>query len=636
MATSGALSATFSQALSSADAIKQHVLSQQTAAIDRAISSQQAALTAVQGVAASAGKLTLLPIAQPNAPNFSSGAPPIAGAPTGGIVTTTAASIQGVTGGGFNFSGIGGLPDIEIAEFTPVITGLNIPDAPSPQALPSLPMAPPVRGVTLPDRPVLNKPGMPNLVDIIIPTFAFEPLAPFDEAAPEWQGSSVSGILQWAETAYEPVLMDEEIEVIRRMWAGGTGLPPAVEQAMWERAGSREDMGVARDVSAALTEFSGRGFSLPVGALVDRIDTIRTDAALRKQGLGRDIAIKVADTHIENLRFACTQALAAENVLVGLWSQMAQRQFDAAKVQMDGDLAMLNANIAIFNARQAGWSNAANVHRVALEERGQNLQFMRLELDGEIAKGTINEQRVRVFTELYKALQADIELFKAGMEGAKIESDVQRNEIENYKAQIQAVGELVVMDKNRFEGYASRVQGEVAKAQLLQAQSSAFGAYVSGKSLQAEINIKNQQAAIAAADIQLRAHLGGLEVSKANMQFQLSAFSAATEGTRASAAVFTAQAQASAAVSEVQTRQWEARIRSETAIYEVEVRKYLADLEQQIRIGGFQMEAMKAAAQAQSTLAAGAMAGISLSSSVSGGSTVNAVAQDSVNTSVKM
>lgn len=634
------LSTTFNTAVNNANQIKDHVLSNQTTAINRAQSSHDTALTNIQQIAALASFLPLNDKA-PQPPKFKVDLEYGLDVTHGedAVVAAAAAAVQSAADQlkeKYKPSQIAPNQPTSIETFRPAVQSLAIPDAPDAQPLPSLPVAPVAQEVALPVRPVLNKPLMPDLVDLRLPTFTFTPLPPFNDQSPEWEGSSVSAVLQWQEHTYTPILFDEEVEVIRRMWAGGTGLPPAVEQAMWERAASREDASAARDVSAAYIDFSARGFGLPTGALVDRIDTIRSDAALRKQGLARDIAIKVADTHIENLRFACTQALAAENVMIGLWNQMAQRQFDAAKVQLDSELSLLNAHIAVYNARQAARGVDAGVRRLALEERAQDLQRMRLELDGEIAKGTINEQRVRVFSELYKALQADVDLFKAEMEGARVESDVQRNEIERYKAEVQAIGELVTMDKNRYDAYASRVQGETAKAQLLQAQGAAYSAYVSGQVANAEIAIKNQQADIAVADLGLRAYMSEIESKKAVISGSLGVANARISAMQSQTEKLAAEARIKTTGAELELKALEAAMRTETSLYEVEMRKYLASQEHTLRIAGYQLEAAKAVAQAQSTLAAGAMAGISLSTSASGGSTVNANANDIVNTSVKL
>lgn len=608
--------------------IKDHVTTQQLGAIERAKALQDAAKTAVENLAHAMPRLNLSGVTPPQAPKFP--APVAQNLHLPELGSSSFGAVMPMARERFAVRPVAPVPGIEVDGFQPVFDQLQIPDAPEPRPEPVFPVAPVGRDIALPDKPVLNRPGMPDLVELVIPAFRFAPLPPWSDENPEFVGSSVSAVLQWHETPYVPVLMDEQVAVIRRMWAGGTGLPPAVEQALWERAASREDIAIARDVSAAAVEFSGRGYTLPPGALVARIDAVRAEGALRKQGLGRDILAKVTDTHIENLRYACTQALAAESVLVGLWGQMAQRALESAKYQMDAELAVLNANIAIYNARQGARQNSANVRRLALEERAQEIQTMRLELDAELAKGQINEQRVRVFSELYRALQADVDLYKAEMGGAQIESELQRNEVERFKAAVQATAELVQADKLRYDAYESRVKGETAKAGLLESQARAYSAYVSGKSTVAEIAIKNQRAGLDLQDLELRAFIAGLESDKAVLQAQVAAITANAEAHKTNTARFVAQAQAETAIAEVDQRAWDSQVRNSIALYEAEMRKVIADMEQMIRVAGLQADILKSIAQAESTLAAGAMAGITLGSTIGATAGTSATADSKV------
>lgn len=511
-----------------------------------------------------------------------------------------------------------------IKDFEPVFDNLTIPDAPTPRADPVFPDAPVFGEIALPVKPAGQRPNLPSLVELTIPTFTFAPLPPFNETRPEFEGSSVSAVLQWGEVPYQQTILEEEMAVVRRMWAGGTGLPPEVERALWERAASREDVAVSRDISAAATEFSGRGFTLPPGMLVNRIDAIRTEGQLKKQTLGRDVMIKVADTHIENLRFACQQAIASENVLIGLWSQMAQRGFEAAKVQLESELALLNAQVAIFNARQSAYQTAANVRKIALEERALDLQKFKAELDAEISKGQINEQRLKVFLGLYDGLKADAELYKAEMQGAQLESELQRNEVEKFKAGVQAAGELIQADKLRYDAYESRVKGETAKAQLLESQGRAYSAYVSGKVARSEIDVKNQQAELQVLDLQLRAFLGNLERDKVQLQAETAAIQATAEAHRTNTQRYTAEMGAKTALAELNMKAFDSETRNMIALYDVEIRKYSNAREQLIRVASLQSDGLKAIGQMHSTLAAGAMAGISLGATIGADAKVGA------------
>jgi hypothetical protein len=471
---------------------------------------------------------------------------------------------------------------------------------------------------------VLQQPDLPSLASVTIPEFDFPTLPTFTATAPEFQGSAVSTVLQWSEEPYEPELLDETAERLRAMWTGGLGLPPAVEQALWERAANREDVAIQRDIAAAMLDFSSRGFSLPPGALVDRVDTIRSDGQVRKLALGREVLLKIADTQVENLRFAVTQSLAAENVLVGIWTATAQRQFEAAKIQLDSQLSLFNAMVALYNARQQGYATEATVFRTRLEGELARLQVFRARIEGAVAQGQLNEQAVRVYGERVKALMANIEVYRARVEGVRAVTEQQRAKVDIYRSQIEARAEEISADKTRFEAYESRMRGETAKAQLVDSQARAYASYVSGQATKADIGMRNQAAAIARNEQLVRAYIANVEKDKALVGAQSAGIQASAEAYRANTARYIAEAGAESTRIELAIKGKDAEMRSSIALYEVEMRKWMADMEQMIRVAGVQLEAMKAAAQASSTMAAGAMAGISLSAGVSGTGSVSA------------
>lgn len=623
-----AMTGIFEAAVNRGEELQEWVTSRQDQARERADQMRDAAL---QGIEAMSG---FIPSLQPSMPIP---APPElttqirADMNLPELGTASFGEITPVSRGDFGVGAIDPVPDQNIEDFQPGFETIAVPDAPEPTPLGQIPEKPVLAPIVLPGKPVLDRPTMPSLAEVVIPQFQFPLLPVFTAQAPEFQDSAISTVLQWSEKPYQVEILDEAMAKLRAMWDGGTGLPAAVEQALWERAASREDMSMARDISAAAVEFSSRGFSMPPGMMANRLDAIRTDGQLRKQALGREILIKVADTQIENLRFACTQAIAAEQVLESIWAAMAQREFEAAKIQLDSELALLNARIAIFNARQSAYATEATVFRAKLEASLATIEVFRAQVDAEVAKGQVNEQRVRVYGEQIKALLADLEVYKTEMSGAELQSNVQRNLIEVFKGEVQAFAEVVQADKTRFDAYESRIKGETAKASMVESRARGYAAYVSGKSARAEIAMNNQRTQLAVSDQRLRAYIANLEKDKALMQGQVAVVQANAEAHRANTTRFTAQAGVEGTKVELQIKATEANMRNALALYEVEIRRYISDMEQMIRAAGLQLEALKSAGQATATMAAGAMAGISVGASVSASAGISASGSENTN-----
>lgn len=626
-----AMTGIFKEAVDRSRELQKWVMDRQTDAIDQANKMREAALQGIDEMSDFTPSLST-GLTPPTPPELTARIDADFDLPE--LSQSSFGQVTPINRGDFGVSGIGPVDQIEIEAFVPGFETIQVPDAPELRDFGPVPGKPTLDAIVLPSKPELEKPLMPSMVNITIPEFIFPVMPVFNAQAPEWIDTPISTVLQWSETPYEVEILDEVLAKLRLMWEGGTGLPPAVEQALWERAASREDMAIARDVSAAAIEFSSRGFSLPPGVLVNRLDAIRADGALRKQALGRDILIKVADTQIENLRFACTQAMAAEQVLESIWAAAAQREFEAAKIQLDSQLALLNSRIAIFNAKQSAYATEATVFRAKLEAALATIQVFRAQVDAEIAKGQVNEQRVRVYSEQIKALLADLEIYKTEMSGAELQSTIQRNQIEAYKVEVQAYAEVLQADKVRFDVYESQVKGETAKAGLIESRARAYSAYVSGQSARAEIGIKNQQAEIAMSDQRLRAHIANLDKDKTLIQAQSAAIAASAEAHRANTTRFVAVAGAESSKIELQVKVAEAGMRNSLALYEVEIKRYISDMEQMIRAASLQLEALKAAGQATATMAAGAMAGTSIGASVSASAGISA--SGSENTSIAL
>ena len=546
---------------------------------------------------------------------------------------------------GINFGGKGGsfsgtAPDMPaqppVEPFQKDFTGLNIPSPPAtPRAAAPIPV-PQLAPLPIPTPKIGARPPIPNLVELTVPDYTFTPVPPFTGHAPEFAAGLNVPAVDWAPSAHVTTILNEEMSVLRRMWQGGTGLPPAVEQALWERAASREDAAIARDISAASTEFSGRGFTLPPGMLVNRIDAIRTEGQLKKQALGREILIKVADTHIENLRFACQQALAAEGVLAQLWHQMGQFQLEIQKTNVEGEIAFMNAQINLFNARQSAYATAAQVHKTEIEARAAEVAVFKAQIEAEIAKGQINEQRMKLFVAMYEGVKADAEVYKAEVQGAMAAAEMQRSTVEVYKAQVQASLEALQRDKLVFEGYEAQIKGEAAKAAMFEANARGYAAYVSGVEANARVAVQQHQGALASFEAGLKAFLGNLEVEKLGIQSQTAVIQAQADAIRAEAARDTSKAQIETTWAEIELKEGETALRLALAAYDVELRKYLETKDQAIRQTTLRVEGLKSIAQMNSTLAAGAMAGISLGSSIGADAKISASGNDNYSTTISM
>lgn len=526
--------------------------------------------------------------------------------------------------------GVPSVDPLDVPDFTPSISSLTIPQPPGWVPPGEPPERPETGDVVLPEAPEFeDMPKPPGLVEIVIPGFAGLDLPTFEPIAPEFEGTALPGILQWSEPEYHTEILDEVLDVIRTLWEGGSGIPPAVEQAMVERALSREDMIANREIDSVAEEFSLRGFTMPTGMQAARVDQMRQDLALKKLSLNRELTIKFAEWQIENIRFGVQQAIAAENVLVNIFLNSAQRMFEAARFQIEAQLNIYNAQVALFNARMNGYQIEAQVFDTRVRAELTKIEVFKAEIEAEVARGQINEQKVRTYITQVQALQTEVEIFKAQMQGAHAESEVIRSQIEAYKADVQAYAERIGAEKVKFDAYESQVKGEAAKAGIIDAEARAYAALVQGKASEADVDIKRAELIIQKNRSLIEAYIADLDVEKTSIQSQTAVMQSGAQAYVADTQRFAAQAQAETAKAQVEVAAKEAELRTNVSFYQAQVQAYIGHMEQLIRQAGLVVDALKAAGQISSTLAAGAMAGVHVGATLSGTAAVSGSGADS-------
>src|SRR5690606_1716424 len=146
----------------------------------------------------------------------------------------------------------------------PTLIPINIPNAPAMANIPA-PVRPAIdTTVEIPESPTFTMPEMEALEQINLPTFEFPQLPTFDTTPPDANGITVpESCINWAEPAYKSELLDELQGNVSAMMAGGTGLPAAIENALFSRARQRDSAETHRAVQEAVDTWAARDFSMP-------------------------------------------------------------------------------------------------------------------------------------------------------------------------------------------------------------------------------------------------------------------------------------------------------------------------------------------------------------------------------------
>lgn len=511
------------------------------------------------------------------------------------------------------------VPD-DAPDFTATVPAVQILDKPTALSATAPGAAPTVSSVTLPDAPVIVFPTDPTMQLISIPTAPTLALPTWASVAPD--GTSLvaptTGFV-WSEDYYDSDLLNGVSSRLTTMLAGGTGLPPSIEQAIWDRGRAREDVIAKKATQEAYEEFAARGFSLPTGALAGRVAEVWQKNREAGSTFSRDVAIKQAELEIENLKFSVQTGIQLEGQLMTYSGQYAQRALDAAKTTVQVAIDIFNAQVALYNSRLQVYQTEAQVYKELIQAESLRLEQYRTEIEAQKLIGDINLQAIQIYSERIKALMAAVELYKAELEGVKTVVDVDRVRIEGFRATVDAYKAIVDAKTSEYQAWAESIKGEVAKVSIYEAQARAYGTLVDAYKTGETVKIENMKAQIAANELLVKAFAAEVDYLSEQVKAGVAQVDTSVKIYDGQARVFAAQVGGEEARVRALAEQVRLIIASGTADAELKLKAAGLNIEQLQRIAAVEQEGRKAAGSIAGQLAASAMSAFNLSASVSSG-----------------
>lgn len=511
------------------------------------------------------------------------------------------------------------LDDLNMPD-APVMPTMELPNAPSMAAI-QVPARPNIdTNIQLPETPNLELPEMDDLKEIDIPVFEFPELPDFDGVPPSISGVTVPNVfIEWKEPEYQSEILDELTDYIKKgITEGGTGLPAPIEEALFNRARSRESKETSRAVQEAVNDWSTRNFSMPPGMLVKQVATIREQGQLRASELNRDILIEASKMEVEQLRFLVQQGMSLEQLTINIFNNVTNRLFEIARYNAESQINVFNAQITFFNAQNEAFSVLSSVYKTKLDGALAKLSAYKTAVDAQVAIGQVNEQYVQVYKAKMDAVLSNVEVYKALVQGASVRADVIKNQFDSYRADVQAYSEQINAEKVKVEAYEAQIRGESTKATLFDTQARAYASTIQGVQAKADVKGKQIQLKMEAARVWISKYQSDLEAYKAELQANLSgvqqntaAFSAEVDAWRATAGMEVSQA-------EMQSRYADMNTRTNIAYAEMQLKEYETKMQKAIQEANIALESAKAMGQYTAQLAAGAMSAAHVSASISG------------------
>ncbi|HEY4804379.1 MAG TPA: hypothetical protein VIH96_17335 [Paraburkholderia sp.] len=503
------------------------------------------------------------------------------------------------------------IPDITtmIPTYVPVITGLSFIDPP-PLVLPTLPTAPEIStDFTIPNAPVAAYGDLPPLAPVALPSFTPPVLPLFDEPAPTFTGTPPDPFLDWTEPVYTSALGTAVIGVMQTMLAGGTGLAPDVERAIWERARMREDQIGLKAVREAADEFAARGFTLPPGMLQGAILAALDENNKKISSLSRDVAIKQAELEQGNRQFAVKSAIEYEGLMVNVFLAVTNRNFEIAKFSVEASIQVYNARIAGFNVEQQIYAQRIERFKTMLQAALAQIEAYKATVDAQRLVSEVNKSVIESYVAKVNAFNVQVEAYKALVQASVARAEQQKLKIELYKGEIDGYVGIVSAKKAEFDTYVARIEGESSKAKLEEANAHAYGARVEA--------IKTiNDAYVKTAEAKIENNKGLVALAVANMDRLRTLAQQQLTLVQANATVWEAETRRATAVLEAQKsiKQLEVTTvveanRNVIARYEAQIHAYVARTQEIIEMAKINASSLQAIGTIASNIAAGALAG---------------------------
>lgn len=155
---------------------------------------------------------------------------------------------------------------------------------------------------------------------------------------------------------------------------GGTGIPAAVEAQIWGRERSRQLTILMEAKDKATNEWAARGFSLPPGALLDRISAAEQDYIEKIAQSSRDTAIKNIEIEIENIRFAVTKAVDLRLGAIKAAIDYVLASFKPTELAIDYAKALTEAHFRFFQGMGDYYQAIIGAARLTLDASIANSQ----------------------------------------------------------------------------------------------------------------------------------------------------------------------------------------------------------------------------------------------------------------------
>lgn len=515
------------------------------------------------------------------------------------------------------------------ASFAPAPTSnlvepsINIDDGPGDlKATPPGP-APALDLVPIPVAPDISGdiPDVPTLFNLKIPTIPTLPVRTFNGVRPVLDFAPPAQTWSFEPEDYTSALLNQLRSTVTNVLTGGSGLPAAVENALYARFVARDDESSLRAEQETIEEFSSRGWSEPNGVLSARLAQTRQDSINARANASRDVYIQNKQLENENMKAYATLGVSLESKLIDNHLGIQQLILDGQKFILQSAIEIYNARATLFNAQLQAYQTDAQVFRDLIAADLNQLEQAKAQIEAQKLIGDVNQQLVSLYVARFQGVMARVELFRSQVAGATAQ-------VEQNKAIISAYGETVSAFESQVRAYAaewdafkSRVDAQVSKERIYEISTNAFVARL-GAWATANTNVIEQKKLILSQDdFKLRTWEANLEKMKAFLALELGRVDTVVKQNTSNVDLYRGQASVETAASDSNTRIANLEIAQRQASVDTGLKNAQLHIEQTKNIASLLLEKLHGVAQVASQLAAASFSAVHFSAGATSSTT---------------
>ena len=478
-------------------------------------------------------------------------------------------------------------------------------------------------------------PSVPSLRELVLPGAPEEITVTFDAVLPGALESAPSAELVFTEEDYASTLLDKVNEKLLEYISGfSTGLSPEVEQQIWDRARRRTSIATRRLIGQNERYYSASGWDMPGGDLTNKNYQAEQDAVNADIDESRSIAIAQANLEQQNFQFAFTTATQIEGILIGNSNARQQRAFEVARYAVQAAIELYGLKVTEFNANIQAYIAQSQVYSERIRAELSKVELYKAKLDGQRLISQLNEQDISIYREQINAVLAIYELYKTKLDAVKTKLQGDEVKLRQVETDINIFESSIRAKQLDYENFKIENDVELTKNEIFKSRNEAYNNQVDAfKSLTEARKVKQD------ADIEI------------NQTIPLAAFKEKSEATRTLVQAESARLQSLTDVLKSRSDLYDSKVRAQTSKVETEVKTQEQDIRQlvaksEIRIESVKaniasllsetellLEAAKAGAQVSSQLAAASLSTVSLSAGINDNKSSNSSVSDSTSNS---